>query len=219
MAVTGTRTVRNICLQALWKAGITSTGTNAEADEFERALDDLNWMLKSWQQKRYNLWTGTYMTVTATATATQTLDPVRPMSIDGCRFKQGGSEMPMIPMTREEYDNLPVKTTTGTPTSYFYDRQRENAVLYVWPILSSATGQTFEITYTRELDDVSTDTISSTIDVPVEWYEAVIYNLADRLCDTFEIDSPYVRRRAEMSLREALAFDREESVWFGASVG
>lgn len=217
MAVTGTKSVRDICQSALWKIGVIDNATAASADEFARAAEDLNDMLKAWQAKRYNLWTSSTQSVTLTTAASYTLDPVRPLSIESVRLKRSGTEMPMQSLTREEYDTLPVKTTTGTPTTYYYNRQREAAVLYIWPVLAVASGETLEITYTRELEDVSGATAADIIDVPAEWYEAVIYNLADRLADTFMIDAPKISLRAATALRDALAFDREESVYFGSA--
>ena len=214
MAVTSTWTVRAICLAALKKAGIVAQDAqSAEAYEMETAKDALHVLLKSWQNTDFRVFTLTSQSVTLTTSASYTMSPVRPMSLETVRFKRSGLETPMISMTRQEYDELPDKSTTGQPTQFYYDRQRESALLYVWPVLSSASGETLEITYWREIEDV-TD-INDIIDMPVEWYRAVIYGLAADVCDDFEIDNPKIEAKALMLLSEARGFDAEGSVFIG----
>jgi len=213
MATTDVKTVRQIITQALRKAGIVAFGDDAEAEEAEAARDELELMLKGWQNKGYNLWTKTAMSMPLTTAAAHTLTPVRPLRILSARFKRSGTETPMESMTRDEYDNLPVKSSTGQPTQFYYDRQREAAVFYVWPIMASVSGETLEITYDREVDDVSD--IGAEIDVPGEWWDAVVYSLAARMNETVPTNQgTLIAARAEQLLTEAGAFDREGSVYF-----
>lgn len=213
MATTGTMTARQIITQALRKARFLAFGEEANADDATAARDEMNVMLKGWQNKGYNLWTKASMSVPVTTAASYTLDPVRPLTILSARFKRGDTEAPMEQMTRDEYDGLPVKTSTGQPTQFYYDRQREAAVFYVWPVMASTSGETIEITYDREVEDI-TD-IGAEVDVPGEWWDAVIYNLAARLGESVPSQhSTIVAARAEALLRDAGAFDREGSVYF-----
>jgi len=216
MATTGTLTVRDVVTRALRKAGICGIGDNPSADDAQTAMEELDMMLKSWQNEGYNLWTKTSMSHTLTTSAAQTLDPVRPLRILSCRYKASASasELPMVRLMRGEYDALPNKTTTGTPTQFYYDRQREAARLYVWPLLSSATGQTLEITYDRELEDIAS--LNDTLDMPSEWYQATVYGLAALMMETVPVRSQDQRitQRAMMLLNKAGAFDQEQSVFF-----
>lgn len=216
MAVTGTLTNREICNQALRKIGVVAIDDSATAEEVEAARVGLRRMLKSWQNREILRPQLASQSVTLTTAASYTLNPVRPLSIYSCRFKRSGLEIPMQSMTRDEYDTLPSKTTTGTPTQYHYSRQKEAALLYVWPVLSMAAGETLEITYVREFEDVVLDDAA---DIPGEMEEAVVYGLAARLTDDFKINAPNVIARAEAELKEALAFDREESVYFAGYPG
>lgn len=213
MATTGTLTIRETVTQAARKAGILAFGESLATEDAQAMLEELNLMLKSWQNKGYNLWDKTSGSLALTTAASYTLSPARPLRILSARFKRNGTEMPMCRMMREEYDNLPRKDTTGTPTQFYYDRQREAALLYVWPVLATASGETIEYTYEREAEDV-TD-LNETLDVPGEWFEAVIYNLAARLAETIPMNQPpLLFQRAQLLLNEALAFDREESIFF-----
>lgn len=212
MAVTGTYTVSEIVTAALRKAGVVAVDESPSANESAVALSGLDRMLKAWQAYRFNLWTKTAMSVTATTATSYTLSPVRPLRILSCRWKNtGGTETPMQELTRDEYDRLPIKTTTGTPTTYYYDRQREAAKLYVWPVPSSVTTETLEITYEREIEDMS---LASAVDVPGEWWNAVVYGLAAEIADEFGRDNPKIDARARIYLDLALSDDREEPVYF-----
>lgn len=211
MAVTGTETNHDLCEDALRKLGVISIRQQAKAEEMQLALRQLNRMLKAWQGKGWNVWTKTSMSHVLTVGAGQVLDPVRPLEIASVRIKRGEIETPLEEMSRDEYDTLPVKNSAGCPTAFYYDRQRENAVLYVWPVLATVSGETLEITYQREVEDIEAD---QPADYPVEWYDAIVYSLAARLADDFAINSPMVQARADILLRDALAFDHDGSVYF-----
>ena len=213
MAVTGTKTVLEIVTMALRKAGIIGPNENASSEDASSAREELEIMLKDWQNKPSSLWTTTAGSLTLTTAAEYTLSPVRPLAIMNARFKNNGIEIPMIEMTREEYDTLPIKTTTGTPTQFYYDRQREDAKFYIWPVLSAAAGETIEFTYQRELEDIGN--LNEVIDIPGEMWSAAVYNLASRILENYpRIDNPRVHARAAELFDEAFAFDREESVFF-----
>lgn len=213
---TATFTVAEIVTAALRKVGVVSKDEDASEADIAEAVKTLNWMLKGWQSKEWLTWTYTRGTLTLTTAASYTLDPVRPIRILNARLKRNGIETPMVRMTREDYDTLPVKTTTGLPTQFYYDRQKEAALLYVWPVLSVANGETIEFSYERELADITAGT--DVLDMPVEWHEAVIYNLASRLTEDYPDCPPSVAQkvdaRAMMLLDDLLAEDREGSVTF-----
>lgn len=213
MAVTGTLTNEQICTRALRKIGVVAIDETATSEEIEIAREGLFLMLKGWQNRRLDVFLKSSMSIPCTTSPAHTLDPVRPLEVESVRYNNGSTDLPMTRMTRQEYDDLPLKNVTGTPTQFYYDRQREIARLYVWPVPASVTSETFEITYTREIEDVL---LGDTADIPAEWYNATVYGLADQLQDDFEINPPRtaVTMRAREMLEEALGFDREGSVYF-----
>lgn len=216
MAVTGTKTVRDLVTSALRKIKVTDIGETPSAEDAAYALEELNNMLKGWQNAGYHLWCVASQSLTLTTSAAHTLSPARPLEILSARFRETatGNEIPMLSMTRQEYDDLPLKTTTGTPTQYYYDRQREAAQFYVWPVLAAVSAQTVEITYTREIED--TTDLDDTVDVPAEWWEVVAYQLAVRLMDAYGKNLPRVDMMAQKLWDDAGAFDREASIFIGA---
>lgn len=215
MAVTGTLTVRDLCTQALRKARIGSIAESPPAENMAQAIAELNYMMKAWQNAEYLTFLYSSGSLTLTTATSYSLTPVvRPLRILSARLRRGSIDLPMESMTRGEYDNLPLKTSTGTPTTFYYDKQTEDAEFYVWPALAAANGETIEYTFEREFEDV-TDA-NETLDLPGEWWEAAEYGLAARLMETVPMrgQSPLVPQRAEMALQKALAADHEGSVYF-----
>lgn len=213
MAVTGTFTVSQIVTAAFRKARLVAVDEAVQASDLAHGIQALNWMLKAWQRFHGMSFAVTGGSLTLTTAASYTMSPVRPIRIINARYKgTNGIEIPMVELTRDEYDIISDKTTTGIPTQFYYDRQREAAKLYVWPVLSSATTESVEYTYERELEDISGG--SDTIDIPVEWHEAAVYGLAARLCDDYGKDAQVVQMKAEMLLRDILAEDHSGSVFF-----
>lgn len=211
MAITGTMTNHLICQQALRKIGVLAIDEEATADDMANALIGLDRLLKSWQNRGYAIWCVTSETVTATTDRTFVLAAGRPLDIHSIRLNRSGIETPMTRMDRESYDNLPQKGSAGVPTQFYFDRQRDSGTVYVWPVLSALNGETFEVTYVREIEDAEP---STQVDAPTEWYEAVVYGLAARLADDYGISSNGVIARAEEELRIAEGADREGSVYF-----
>lgn len=215
MAVTGTQTVRDIVTDALLDLEVGSIGSAADATLAAHAVRALNRVMKAWQLDDASpSFLKASQSLALTTAASYSLLPERPIRILSARFKRGGQEIPMIRLTRDDYDNLPVKTTTGTPTQFYYDRQKEDALLYVWPVLASASGETVEITYEREFKDVDID---HDIDLPGEWWDVAVLQLASRLVHAYgsEAAKQSIPLRAEMALNKALgaAMDGESVVW------
>lgn len=211
MATTGTQTVRDIVKQACHEAGVTDIADDPSAEDARLALLQLNRLMKAWQAREYFDFMDTAMTVTMITGAAQTLNPVRPVWICSARFKRGTNELPMQSMTRAEYDDLPNKTTTGTPTQFYYDRQKEAAVLYVWPVLSAVDGETLEITYQREFTDLD---MNDAIDLPGEWWDAAVFGTAYRLDRALRLNSPTLAQDAGHALVNVLAGQSYGSVFF-----
>lgn len=212
MSVTGTYVLRDLITDALRKAGVTAVDEAPTADDIATARDELNRIMKAWQAPEKFDFMRAFMSVTATTSATYTLSPVRPLWLDSVRWKRNGQEIPMIPLTRQEYDDLPNKAATGVPTQYHYNRQAEAATLIVWPVPASVTSETIEITYQREFADVDYDDV---VDLPGEWWNAAVLALAAELSETYQTDRPNLPVKAAMAVRTALAGQSYGSVFFG----
>lgn len=214
MAVTETKTARQICTSALRKIGVCPIAQEPDAADMALALDALFNMLKAWQSEG-GLWTRDPMSVALVdATASYALSsPARPRRILSARYKSAeGIETPMERLTRQEYDLLPLKTTAGIPTTFYYDRAREQGTLYVWPVKATVTTETVELTIEAEIEDPA---LSDALDVPAEWYDATVYGLAARLSDDYAVNSPRILAIASDALMTARAAEDDESVFLG----
>lgn len=90
----------------------------------------------------------------------------------------GGAEIEMTQLSREDYFRLPNRTSTGFPTQFFYDRQRDNGTLYVWPTPAS---NDYDVTFTYRRRIMDIDANTDNFDLPPEWEHAITYNLAKLL--------------------------------------
>lgn len=169
--------------------GALEPGETAEHEPFEYALRQLNRMVKAWQAVGYNLWRATEGEITLVTTkgfyddSSGTDSPyllggtgspdfsVRPLRIESMSFVQsdGTSSPRMIQMARKDYFNLPTKKASGTSTQFYYDPQRTNGKLYIWPILSAVSGEKIRFTYQRSFDDF--DAATNEPDIPQEWFK------------------------------------------------
>ncbi len=204
MATTATQTVLDIITDALLDIEVGAIGINQDATLTAHAVRHLNRIMKGWQlDDAAPAFLKASQTLTLTTAASYSLNPERPVRILSARFKRSGIEIPMIRLSRDEYDDLPVKTTTGLPTQFYYDRQKEDALFYVWPVLATAAGETVEITYEREFEDVG---INDTVDLPGEWWDVAVLQLASRLVHAYgsEAAKQSIPMRAEMVLNKAL---------------
>lgn len=186
MAVTATATVRDIITDAYLDIRVGQIGSPVDATRAALGVRHLNRIMKSWQLlDDAPDFLKSSLSVALTTAASYSMAPQRPIRLLSVRLRRNGIDLPMQRMTRDDYGMMPDKATTGTPTQFYYDRQREAALIYVWPVLSPVGGETLEISYEREFDDVD---INATIDLPVEWYDAAVRQLAARLGPAFGVD-------------------------------
>lgn len=207
-------TARGVVTQALKRIGVCPVFQQTPAaEDMTQGIAELNMMLKGWQLDGPNLWRQTEGSVTLTAnTASFTLSP-RPHRVTECRFRDTGSrDLPMMELTRDEYFEMPLKTTTGIPTQYYFDPQVSSAKLYIWPVLASVTTETLKYTYSRVIEDI--DDPDNDLDIPQECLEVVMLNLADRLQGTYQMTDDRLSARAQTLYRQFKSMDREPVIRF-----
>lgn len=188
MGVSGTTsfilTAAQIVTQARSLLGIQASEEPLAADELQLGITFLNLMLKGWQADGVRTWTlteGSLLLVqgqTSYLFGTGGIVTTLPFDMDDVRIFRSSTELPMIQLSRQDYFSLPNKTTQGYPTQYYYSRQRDTALLYVWPAPDSQTG-VLNFTYRRVIDDI--DDANNDMDLPQEWLQAITYNLAVEL--------------------------------------
>lgn len=124
----------------------------------------------------------------------------------------GGTMQVLTPMSRPEYLSLPNTYSPGPPTMYYFDRQLGAADLYVWPVHTDMACVLIVDCRIPVQDFVNVD---DNPDFPVEWVDALHYNLALRLAPAYDVpDRLYakVKEMAIVTLQDADGFDREQNV-------
>jgi hypothetical protein len=174
-------TALDIIEDARAEIGIHADEEPLAAHELKRGFRLLNRMLKAWQADGVMYWTATDGTL-ALVQSQLAYDfgaggdfTTLPFDMMQVMISRSGSEIEMTEMSREDYKRLPIKTSEGYPTQWYYDRQRDSGVLYVWPAPDISAG-TLNFTYRRSIMDM--DVNADSMDLPQEWYRAVILGLA-----------------------------------------
>lgn len=204
---------REVCTYALEELREIGSGQEPDADAMAKVMRRLNLMLKSWQATGPNLWRQTDGSVSLVAnTASYALSP-RPFRVIEARYRSAaGVDIPMFDLTRQEYLDLSLKTSSGVPTNYYVDYQRGSAVLYVWSVPASVTTETIQYSYQRVFEDI--DRLNDDLDIPQEYLELVGTSLAVRCFSLFGRSDKELRLREQQLMSDFLDADREDMVRF-----
>lgn len=201
--ITSSLTVRDIIKAAMDEVGALVPGEDPSADEAQTGLTRLNWMLKSWQIERRQIWR--WEDISIDWTADQASAEMTPACLDltDLQVVVGGQDRPLQHISMAEYQELPNKTQTGTPTLYSTQKTRGSILLRIWPVPNVAT--TLKGNVVRIIQDVTS--LDETLDVPQEWTEAVWVNLADRLPPSLKSAMNQLERQ-ELTARAAFLVER-----------
>lgn len=206
---------------AMRKLAVLGDGQSPTATQLSNGTQALNAMLKTLTVKGMPLWVISETTVPLTATRTynfgtaQTFPIAAPLKVlQVVRLNsQDSSSVPLNVRTHYDYNLLSNSTTTGVPTTYWYEPLNQTGILHIWPTpdSSSITYSTLKMVYQRPFQDMVSG--ADTLDFPQWWHEAVIYGLAWRLAPDFGVplaDRKTLAQEAEYFLTEALSFGTEE---------
>lgn len=215
-----TMNARAVLKYALEKIVVIAPDEEPTAADMASCKTDLNLMLKSWQKTAPSLFRKAVGSVTLVANTTAyTLSP-RPYRVISARYRSSdGRDLPMTEWTAEDYEDMPVKTSTGIPTAFYVDYQRDSVIMNVWQPLAAVSTETIRYLYQRRFEDV--DALEDDIDVAQEHLELVGYNLANRVATQYgkagSATHTEVKGMAAYLLQEAMAAEREAVVRFTPS--
>lgn len=141
--------------------------------DLKTAKRSLNLMLADWANRGLNQWTikqRTLNLVVADGDYDLGTDVIDVLSVV-CR--RSGTDYSMDRLSRDEYLNIPNKTSQGRPNQFFLDRQL-TPNLKVWPV-PDATDVIVYDALTR-MDDA--DVYTNTMDMPFRFYPCLAAGLA-----------------------------------------
>lgn len=216
-----------IVFGALRMVGAYASTDKPRPEQVQDAIVSLNMILKSWQSEGF-LWLKEYFQMPLVAgqyiyplgpagtaeywpALTVTID--RPTRVWNLKKKDStGMEIPINVISRQEYTDLPNKTTPGVVNQYYYDPQLVNGNLYVWPAPQTGVTDVIWGTCDRHIQDMINDT--DTYDVPQEWLRIVKIGLAREIAPEYGLaigerqllDAEYSALKASIS-----SYDRENA--------
>ena len=145
---------------------------------------------------------------------TYTTNIAKPLNIYNARRYNMTSELEimMTELAYDDYMNLPNKNTdSGTePLNYMYNRNLNTGDFYIWP-QPQTVGALVKLTYAKPIQDF--DNATDTPDLPQEWYDAIVLNLAVKLAHVYGKASGdsynALKLDAMEALNDALSFDND----------
>ena len=142
--------------------------------DLKTARRSLNLMLAEWANRGLNQWTIEQRTFTTTVGDSDISLDTDVIDILSVVVRRSGTDYSLDRVSRDEFLNIPNKTTQGRPTQFFLDRQI-TPNLKIWPAPENATDTIVYDALTRIQD---ADTQTNTLEVPFRFYPCLAAGLA-----------------------------------------
>ena len=225
-----------VIVAAFRKLGIiepADSGTNIDPNLITNAAVILNLMVKQWASVGIKLWTIQEYTLPLVAGQTSyTIGPVGPdltadkplrlIEGNGNTFLRNISvtpniDIPMQILSRQEYNMLGSKYSTGQINSVYMEPGTINSIIKVYLTPDTATSTNFQLHFTaqRQLADIASST--DIPEFPNEWMNALVWNLADQLAIEFDVPANHrqeIQMRATAYLESIQGWDVEHTSTF-----
>ena len=234
LSMTGQEIVRD----AFNALGLVAPNEPLAAEDQALALRELNKLVVAFMTQGMHLWSQDtqYLPLVAAQAAyevgsfvddagpppTHTLSlprPVRLLSV-WLRDGNGSDTTPLTAIGRDDYERLPAKTAPGQPAYYWYNRLVTTGVLTLHPAPDAASVSAYPtLYYSQQRPLYAFSTAANDADFPLEWGDALVYGLAERLLPIYPETLSRATMISALALRArqaALWQDREEaSTFFG----
>jgi hypothetical protein len=180
-------TAQNICDRAYQKIGLSDPTTI----ESTLAFNALNDMISAWGTRflvPYNI-RESFDLVVGTAEYTVgsggNFDTVRPMLINNAYLVDSDDRSyPIQVIAGKDYNRIGSKTNEGRPTKVYY--YNEYSLVKLFFNKETDVVYTVHFDFTKNFTEFAT--ISSTVELPNEYKEALVYNLTIKLAEDNSID-------------------------------
>ena len=216
---------------ALRKLGTLEVGSTPDAETIANANMSLNLLVKQLNTDGLKLWKTSELIIPLFASQTSytlggsgcdlmydSLAPTvaitdRPLKIIQGFYRNTSStpviDTPVMIVSKQEYNVLGSKFSTGTANTIFYDSKKTNGILYVYltPDANSEANLELHVVAQMPLNDM---TLATDIpDFPNEWMNCLVWNLADQLALEYGVP---MNARQEISQR-ATAYRTQLDDW------
>ena len=126
-----------------------------------------------------------------------------------------GVDINLLPISRQEYDDLGIKTNLGVANQYYYDVQLTNGILTLYNVPSDSTYTAYGASQ-RMFKDVTSST--DNFDFPQEWFQALKWGLCAELCAEYGVEENkimYIEQKSATMIADSFDWSVEEaSVYF-----
>lgn len=218
MTISLTYTAGEFVDEALKRVQILGDGQTASAYQWNLAKSHLNGLLKLLVTQGPSEWRRATQTPAMVASQAYVTCSPRPDRVMRVYYRNSaGFDLELQQWNMDDYDRIPVKTSTGRPTVFAVDRQRTSTTIYLWPVPDATIAAgTLRVSYERVPEDVSAT--SDILDVPQEWFDTLMDLVGGRTGQSLSLgDKPPVAAaliRGGGNLNELLGYDRGHSVRF-----
>ncbi|CAB4216895.1 hypothetical protein UFOVP1590_11 [uncultured Caudovirales phage] len=196
-------TRNQVTVAALRKLGViepgdTSTSGTIDTNILDNAAITFNLMVKQWMTEGLKIWTVSEYTLPLVASTTSyTIGPGMDLNTDRplkCiqAFLRNTSttpnlDIPVQIISQQEYNLLSSKGNSGVTNSIYLKTSATYSTVYVWltPDTNTSTNYELHMIVQRPLSDMNTST--ATLDFPNEWFNALVWGLADELAIEFSV--------------------------------
>jgi len=176
--------------------------------DLQTARRSMNILFADWANRGLNQWTIEQRTQTLTSgTAEYDLDTDL-IDILNAVIRRSGTDFSMSRIGRDQYLNIPTKSSTGRPSQFFLDRQI-TPKLKLWSTPENSTDVFVYDALTRIQD---ADTAKNTVEVPFRFYPCLTAGLAYYLAMKRAPDRvQLLKAMYEEEFERASAEDRDRS--------
>ena len=123
------------------------------------------------------------------------------------------SEIPLGVLNKDTYTNQTNKVFEGRPTTYWFQRNRTQPIMHLWPAPNDAAEYAQLIVWRhRHIMDVGT--LTQELDIPQRWFEAIVASLAAKLAQEIEQVDPQL-----IPLLTQMAAGAVNTAWTGDNDG
>ncbi len=190
-----TTTARDICAEALGDLMVNGVGQSMSAADGDRAFDKLNNLLDQWASESLMLYSDVRTTWVLVANQTSytvgtggNVAVARPVYVDSVGFIDTSQsptlEIPLTPLTDQDYAAIPIKGLTSTLQGYYYyNLTFPLATLSMYPIptRTDLQGVIYARSHVTEFASLST-----VVSLPPGWRRMMVANLAVECAPAWE---------------------------------
>lgn len=214
-------TRNEIIESALGSLGVIAQGQAPSSEDYTIGARFLNTTIARFRTLGMPLWARTSYSWTPTTDTYligdgQTLDTPYPIHLlQAYREDSSGNHVDIDIDADYDYNTFPTSAGGQTPYKITYSPKVNYGIIKFWPTALTNNTEEVTIVYTRPLEYF--DSSTNTMDLPEEWYDAVIWDLACKLAPRWGIplnDRQLLRKDADLFLKQAIDNTFEDASFY-----